>query len=100
MSATHINLVVALMALQSLKDLTYKAASANTLSMDVVETARPLLLDLRTVAATVLQANMDVALMDKLRHKERSSWDALIYQKIDKVSPVATAVYLMEQRTR
>lgn len=87
MGATHTNLVAALMVLLPLKDLTYKAATANSLSTDVVETARLLLLDLTKKAAAVLRANIYVAQMDKLRRKERSSWDALMYQKTDKVKP-------------
>lgn len=84
--ATHTNLVAALMALPSLKDLAYKAAIANTPSTGVVETAKPLLRDLTKAAVTVLRAKMDVALMDRLRRKGKSSWDALMYQKTDKVS--------------
>lgn len=92
--ATHTNLVAVLMALPSLKDLIYKAANANTRSTDVVETTKPLLLELTKAAVTVLRANMDVALMDRLRRKERSSWDALMYQKTDKVSHIITACVL------
>lgn len=86
MGATHTNLAAALMALPLRKDRTYKDAIANILSTDVVVMARQLLLDLIKAAATVLRVNMDVALMDKLRRKETSSWDALMYQKTDKVS--------------
>lgn len=100
MSATHINLVAALMALPSRKDRTYKAASANILSTDVVETARLLLLDLTKVAATVLRANMDVAPMVKLRQKERSSWDVLMYQKTDKVNAIITEKSTFEQMVK
>lgn len=94
MSATHTNLVAALMALPSLKDQTYKAVTANILSMDVVETAKLVLLDLTKMVATVLRANMDVAPMGKPKHKERSSWDALIYQKTDKARPIIIAMYI------
>lgn len=95
MGVTHTNLVAALMVLPSLKDLTYKAATANTLSTDVVEMARLLLLDLIKVDVTVLQANMDVARMDKLRRKEINSWDALMYLKTDKVSPIITVSVIL-----
>lgn len=63
--------------------------------MDAVVTERPTLLDQILEAATVRLANTDVALTAKHWLKDPSSSDALIFQKINKVTFGSIMIYTL-----
>lgn len=67
------------------KALIYRVATASTLNMAAVEMAKRLLLVRNKLVVTAHLVNMDAALMDRLKPKERSSSDVLTYLRIDKV---------------
>lgn len=84
-TVTRTSSVVVRMASPSLRVLTVKAVTAVNPNMDVVVTRILQLLDLTWRAAIAHPASMVAALMDKLKLKERNSWDALIFLRVDKL---------------
>ena len=68
------------------RDLNSRAATAATLRLDAVETARLLPPALLVLGVTVLLVGTDAALMDALKLLVLSSLDVLMLLKINKVS--------------